>query len=272
MRLSFVFFPFRMVSNLWSKRELIVHFTWREFIGRYRGAHFGLLLSVASPVFLMVVYSIVFGVIFKGSFGEAGGKAPFALALFSALIFFQLFGDTIGRSASLLSTNPGFITKVVFPLEILPLALLGSSFLHFLCSLSVLLVGILLTMHSLPWTVFLLPFLLLPLLLFSLGAAWLLSAVGIYFKDIDALVPPALMALTFLSAIFYPLSAIPEKFQILALINPMVGFSEMARSILIFGVVPDWRIWLYCLVISLGVCLLGYLVFSRLRKGFSDAL
>jgi lipopolysaccharide transport system permease protein len=157
-------------------------------------------------------------------------------------------------------------------LEILPLALLGSSFLHFLCSLSVLLVGILLTMHSLPWTVFLLPFLLLPLLLFSLGAAWLLSAVGIYFKDIDALVPPALMALTFLSAIFYPLSAIPEKFQILALINPMVGFSEMARSILIFGVVPDWRIWLYCLVISLGVCLLGYLVFSRLRKGFSDAL
>jgi lipopolysaccharide transport system permease protein len=269
---SFILSPLRMAQDLWKKRELILHFTWREFVGRYRGAHLGLLLSVASPLLLMVVYSIVFGVIFKGSFEDAGNKVPFALILFSGLILFQLFGDTVGRSASLLASNPGFITKVVFPLEILPLALLGSSFLHFLCSLSVLLVGILLTMHSLPWTICLLPLLLLPMLLLSVGIAWLLSAIGIYFKDIDALVPPMIMALSFLSAIFYPLSVIPERYHLLALINPFVGFSEMVRSILIFGLLPDWRIWLYCFVLGLVVCLAGYLVFMRLKKGFADAL
>lgn len=266
-------FPIRMLVDLWAKRELIAHFTWREFVGKYRGAHLGLVLSVASPFLLMVVYTIVFGLIFKGSFGNGGGdKVPFALALFSGLIFFQLFGDTIGRASSLLVTNPGFITKVVFPLEILPVTLLGSSFLHFLCSLAVLLVGILLMTHALPWTILFLPLLVLPVLLLSLGIAWALAALGIYFRDLEALVPPLLMALTFMSAIFYPLSTIPQQYQWIALLNPFVGFSEMARSILVFGELPDWRIWLYCFGISLVVCLAGYFTFMRLKKGFSDAL
>lgn len=261
-----------MSFELWAKRELIAHFTWREFAGRYRGAHLGLVLSVASPLLLMVVYTVVFGFLFKGSFGGGDGKVPFALALFSALIFFQLFGDTIGRASSLLATNPGFITKVVFPLEILPVTLLGSSFLHFLCSLTVLLAGILLMTHALPWTVLLLPLLILPVLMLSLGIAWALAALGIYFRDLEALVPPLLMALTFLSAIFYPLSTIPQEYQWIALLNPFVGFSEMARAILVFGVVPDWRVWLYCFGISLVICLGGYFSFMRLKKGFSDAL
>jgi lipopolysaccharide transport system permease protein len=268
----FFLFPVRMAGDLWAKRELIAHFTWREFAGRYRGAHLGLILSVASPLLLMVVYTVVFGFIFKGSFGGGASKVPFALALFSGLIFFQLFGDTIGRASSLLVANPGFITKVVFPLEILPLTLLGSSFLHFLCSLAVLLVGILLLTHALPWTVLLLPLLILPVLLLSLGIAWGLAAMGIYFRDLEALVPPLLMALTFLSAIFYPLSTIPQEYQLIALLNPFVGFSEMARAILIFGEVPDWRIWLYCCMVSITICLAGYFTFMRLKKGFSDAL
>jgi len=270
--LNVTLFPLRALANLWAKRELIAHFTWREFVGRYRGAHLGLVLSVASPLLLMVVYTVVFGFLFKGSFGGGDGKVPFALALFSALIFFQLFGDTIGRASSLLATNPGFITKVVFPLEILPVTLLGSSFLHFLCSLAVLLTGIFLMTHALPWTVLLLPLLILPVLMLSLGIAWALAALGIYFRDLEALVPPLLMALTFLSAIFYPLSTIPQEYQWIALLNPFVGFSEMARAILVFGVVPDWRVWLYCFGISLVICLGGYFSFMRLKKGFSDAL
>lgn len=270
--LNIALFPLRVAGNLWAKRELIAHFTWREFVGRYRGAHLGLVLSVASPLFLMMVYSVVFGFIFKGSFGGAGGKVPFALALFSGLIFFQLFADTIGRASALLVTNPGFITKVVFPLEILPITLLGSSFLHFLCSLSVLLAGILLMTHALPWTVLLLPLLVLPVLLLSLGIAWALAALGIYFRDLEALIPPMLMALTFMSAVFYPLSTIPQEFHWVALLNPFVGFSEMARAILVFGEVPDWRVWLYCCGVSIAACLAGYFAFMRLKKGFSDAL
>jgi len=265
-------FPWRMANHLWGLRELTLRFVWREFMSRYRGAHLGILLSLASPLILLVVYTLIFGVIFQGSFGQDGGKAPFALALFSALIFFQLFSDTVGRSTSLLPSNPGFITKVVFPLEILPVALLGSALLHFFAGLLILFAGLLLLNHSLPWTVILFPALLLPMLLLSLGLAWFLSALGLYFRDLDAVVPPVLMALTFLSAIFYPLSAIPERFQVFALLNPLVGFSEMSRAIFIFGEIPDWRVWLYCLGISIVSALVGYFVFTRLKKGFSDAL
>jgi lipopolysaccharide transport system permease protein len=265
-------FPFRMVGSLWSKRELIWHFIWREFVGRYRGSHLGVVLSLATPLILLVVYTLTFGVVFRGSFGQDGGQAPFALALFSGLIFFQLFADAVGRAAPLLASNPNFITKVVFPLEILPVAIAGSALLHFFVSLGILLAGLLIYFHSLPWTVLLFPVLVLPLFCLALGACWLLAALGIYFRDLNALVPPVLMSLTFLSAIFYPVSAIPERFQIFLLANPLAGYAEMARSIFVFGDLPDWRIWLYCTAVGLISAAVGYFVFMRLKKGFSDAL
>lgn len=265
-------FPFRMMSGLWSRRELIVHFTWRDFASRYRGSHLGILLSMASPIILLVIYTIVFGWIFQGKFIGPEGPVPFPLALFSALIFFQLFGDSVGRAATLLVENPNFITKVVFPLEILPVSIVGSAFLHFLINAAIMILATLLFGKAIPLTVILLPVVLLPILLFTLGATWFLSSLGIYFRDISALVPPLLMALTFLSGIFYPLSAVPERFQILFLANPMAGFSEMARAILVFGTMPDWRVWAYCFVISVFTFFVGYFAFTRLKKGFSDAL
>jgi lipopolysaccharide transport system permease protein len=268
-------FPFLAVQSLWQKRELIAHFTWREFVGRYRGSHLGILLSLATPLILLVVYTLVFGVVFRGSFGGGNleeGKASFALALFSGLIFFQLFADAIGRAAPLLPSNPNFITKVVFPLEILPVALVGSALLHFVVSLGVLLAGLLLWNHQLEWTVLWMPVVLLPVVLLSLGVSWFLAALGLYFRDLAALVPPILMALTFLSAIFYPVSAIPERLQIFLLANPLAGISELARGIFIFGNSPDWGIWSYVFGVSLVCALTGYFVFMRLKKGFSDAL
>lgn len=268
-------FPFLATRALWQKRELIAHFTWREFVGRYRGSHLGVLLSLATPLILLVVYTLIFGVVFRGSFGGGDleeGKASFALALFSGLIFFQMFSDAVGRAAPLLASNPNFITKVVFPLEILPLALVGSALLHFFVSLGVLLAGLLLWNHSLEWTVLWMPVVLLPVLLLSLGISWFLAALGLYFRDLAALVPPVLMALTFLSAIFYPVSAIPERLQFFLLANPLVGISELARGIFIFGHSPNWGIWSYTFLVGLFCALAGYFIFMRLKKGFSDAL
>jgi lipopolysaccharide transport system permease protein len=265
-------YPFSMAATMWRRRELIRHFAWREFVGRYRGAHLGVVLSLASPIILLVIYTVVFGSIFRGSFSGPDGEVPFSLALFSALTFFNLFSDAVARAATLLSENPNFITKVVFPLEILPVAVVGNAFLHYCVNVSILLLGILLFTHTIPWTVLLLPLLLVPVLLFALGICWILSALGIYFRDLAALVPPLLMALTFLSAIFYPVSRIPEQFQIYFLANPMVGFSEMARAIFVFGIPPHWGIWAYCTGVGIATAVLGHFIFTRLRKGFSDAL
>ena len=267
-----ILFPLRMVGDLWAKRELIAHFTWREFVGRYRGAHLGLALSFVSPLFLLGIYTLVFGSLYRSSRTDTQGAGSFAITLFSALIFYNFLGDAVSRSAKILTENQNYITKVVFPVEILPLSLVGSALLHFAVNLFILVVGIIVSPQEWHWTGLLVPVLILPLFLIAMGVGWFLAAVGVYFRDISSFVPLILMALLFVSAIFYPVSNVPEEYRSWLLLNPMAGFSEMARTIFIAGQLPDLKEWLYCMGLGIFCALFGYAVFIRLKRGFSDAL
>ena len=267
-----VLFPLRMVRDLWAKRELIAHFTWREFVGRYRGAHLGLALSFVSPIFLLGIYTVVFGSLYRSSRTDTEGAGSFAITLFSALIFYNFMSDGVGRASQLLVENPNYITKVVFPVEILPISLVGSSFLHFCVNVLILIGGILISPMPWHWTVLLFPLVVFPLFLISLGVSWFLAAVGVYFRDVASFVPPLMMALLFVSAIFYPVSSIPEAFQPWLLLNPMACFSEMGRAIFTKGELPAVGFWSYCLGIGIFCFFGGYAVFHRLKRGFSDAL
>ena len=267
-----VLFPLRMVRDLWAKRELIAHFTWREFVGRYRGAHLGLALSFVSPIFLLGIYTVVFGSLYRSSRTDTEGAGSFAITLFSALIFYNFMSDGVGRASHLLVENPNYITKVVFPVEILPVSLVGSSFLHFCVNVLILIGGILISPMPWHWTVLLFPLVVFPLFLISLGMSWFLAAVGVYFRDVASFVPPLMMALLFVSAIFYPVSSIPEAFQPWLLLNPMACFSEMGRAVFTKGELPSVGLWSYCLGIGIFCFFGGYAVFHRLKRGFSDAL
>lgn len=267
-----VLFPLRMAGDLWAKRELIAHFTWREFVGRYRGAHLGLALSFVSPIFLLGIYTVVFGSLYRSSRTDTDGAGSFAITLFSALVFYNFMSDGVGRASQLLVENPNYITKVVFPVEILPISLVGSSFLHFCVNVLILIGGILISPMPWHWTVLLFPLVVFPLFLISLGVSWFLAAVGVYFRDVAAFVPPLMMALLFVSAIFYPLSSIPEAFQPWLLLNPMACFSEMGRAIFTKGELPAVGLWSYCFGLGVTCFFGGYAVFHRLKRGFSDAL
>ncbi len=267
-----ILFPLRMVCGLWAKRELIVHFTWREFVGKYRGAHLGLALSFVSPLFLLGIYTVVFGSLYRSSRTDTEGAGSFAITLFSALIFYNFMSDGVGQASKLLVENPNYITKVVFPVEILPVSLVGSSFLHFCVNVLILIGGILVSPMPWHWTLLLFPLVVFPLFLISLGVSWFLAAVGVYFRDVAVFVPPLLMALLFMSAIFYPVSSIPEAFQPWLLLNPLACFSEMGREIFTKGEMPSMGMWGYCLGIGIFCFFGGYAVFHRLKRGFSDAL
>jgi lipopolysaccharide transport system permease protein len=267
-----VLFPFQMIGDLWAKRELIVHFTWREFVGRYRGAHLGLALSFVSPLFLLGIYTLVFGSLYRSSRTDTEGAGSFAIVLFSALIFNNFMNDGVGRASKLLVENPNYITKVVFPVEILPVSLVGSALLHFFVNVLILMGGILISPQPWHWTVFLFPVVIFPLVLITLGACWFLAAVGVYFRDVASFVPPLMMALLFVSAVFFPVSSIPEAYQSWLLLNPMACFSEMGRAIFTKGEMPPMGMWGYCLGIGIFCFFGGYAVFHRLKRGFSDAL
>jgi len=136
----------------------------------------------------------------------------------------------------------------------------------------VLLLAQLLINQSLPWTVVLFPLVLLPLIFASLGVAWFLAALGVYIRDIGQITTVFTTMLMFLSAVFYPVSALPPGYQALLRLNPLVVIINESRKVLILGSLPDWP-WLgFALLMGLVMSFAGFWWFQKTRKGFADVL
>lgn len=265
--------PLAGLKSLWRSRDLIRQMAKREIVGRYRGSVFGLLWSFFNPVFMLAIYTFVFSVVFKAKWSVgSGSKTEFAIILFAGLIVFNLFSETVSRSPSLILANVNYVKKVVFPLEILPVVAIVSSTFHTLVSIGVLLLFKLIINHQLEFTILLLPFVLLPLLILTLGLSWFLSSLGVYLRDVSQTIGLIMSALMFVSPIFFPLSALPPSFQTVVLLNPLTFIIEQAREVLVFGHLPNWAGLVVYLCVSTLVALLGLIFFQKTRKGFADVL
>jgi len=257
----------------WRNRHLIVQLTKRDVLGRYRGSIMGLTWSFFNPLIMLTVYTFVFSVVFKARWSVAGeDKINFAIILFVGLIAYNLFAECINRAPGLILSNSNYVKKVVFPLEVLPSVALGSALFHAAVSLTVLLAAQLIINQRLPWTVVIFPVILLPLLLATMGFAWVLSALGVYVRDIGQVTTIFTTILMFLSPLFYPLSALPKQYQVWLAFNPLTFIIEQGRNVLIFGKTPDWTLWTVALAGSLPVCAAGFWWFQKTRKGFADVL
>src|SRR5258705_1460326 len=262
-----------LVSSQWRNRHLILQLTKRDVLGRYRGSMMGLAWSFFNPLIMLIVYTFVFSVVFKTRWSVAGeDKVNFAIILFVGLIVHGLFAECINRAPGLILSNTNYVKKVVFPLEILPSVALGSALFHAGVSLAVLLAAQLLLNQRLPWTVVIFPIILLPLLLATLGFAWLLSALGVYVRDIGQTTTILTTVLMFLSPLFYPVSALPKNYQVWLHLNPLTFIIEEGRNVLIFGNTPNWIGWVIALAASLLIFAGGFWWFQKTRKGFADVL
>jgi lipopolysaccharide transport system permease protein len=246
--------PLAMFTSLWRNRQLVWQLTRREVIGRYRGSLMGLAWSFLTPLLMLVVYTFVFSVVFTG------------------MIVFNLFAEIVNRAPGLIVSNTNYVKKVVFPLEIFSWVTLGSVLFHSLVSLIVLLLVQIALNHSLPWTVIFFPFVLLPLIFASLGVAWFLAALGVFVRDIGQLTGVFTTVLMFLSAVFYPLTALPARYQSLLMLNPLVLIINESRKVLIFGGLPDWFSLGIALLVGFAIAAAGFWWFQKTRKGFADVL
>jgi lipopolysaccharide transport system permease protein len=257
----------------WRNRHLIFQLTKRDVLGRYRGSMMGLGWSFFNPLIMLVVYTFVFSVVFKARWTVAGeDKVNFAIILFVGLIVHGLFAECINRAPSLILSNNNYVKKVVFPLEILPTVALGSALFHAVVSLAVLLAAQLLINQQLPWTVVVFPVILMPLLLVTMGFAWLLSALGVYIRDIGQATSIFTTILMFLSPVFYPVSALPASYQVWVNLNPLTFIIEQGRNVLIFARTPNWGGLGVALAAGLVVCSSGFWWFQKTRKGFADVI
>jgi lipopolysaccharide transport system permease protein len=266
--------PAAMFRSLWRYRHLIWQMTRREIAARYRGSIIGVAWSFINPLLMLAVYTFVFSVVFKGRWGidEKESRADFAIILFVGLIVFGLFAEVVNRAPGQIVSNVNYVKKVVFPLEILSLVSLGSVLFHSMVSLTILLLAQLIINRVIPWTVVLFPLVLLPLIFTSLGVAWFLAALGVYVRDIGQITTVFTTVLMFLSAIFYPISALPDEYQPWIRLNPLVLIISESRKVLIFGNLPDWT-WLgTSLLMGLVIAFAGFWWFQKTRKGFADVL
>ncbi len=262
-------------KSLWRNRQLIVQMTRREVVGRYKGSVMGLAWSFFNPILMLMVYTFVFSEIFKtrwGGIGGDGSKTQFAVLLFVGLIVLNLFSEVVNRAPGLIVCNVNYVKKVVFPIEILPVIAMGAALFHCLISTGVLLTAFIFFNGYLHWTAVFVPFVFLPLIILILGLSWILASLGVFLRDVGQTISIITTVLLFLSPVFYPVTAVPEKFRPLIMANPLTIIIEQMREILIWGHQPAWMaLGIYTLAATIVVWV-GYIWFQKTRKGFADVL
>lgn len=265
--------PLKLGSSVVANRSLIFSLAKREVIGRYRGSVMGIFWSFFNPVLMLAVYTFVFSVVFKARWvGGSESKTEFALVLFAGLLVFNLFAECINRAPGLIISNVNYVKKVVFPLEVLPIVVLGSAVFHFFISFFVWIIFYLIFFGTPPVTILLLPLILAPLTLMILGLSWLLASLGVYLRDIGQMIGMVITVLMFLSPIFYPIAALPEKYWQFMQLSPLTFSIEQARNAMIWGHVINWEYWLIWIGVSLLLAWTGFAWFQKTRKGFADVL
>ena len=259
-----------MLQTLWRHRSLVAELTRREFSGRYRGSFGGVAWSFVQPLFLLAVYTIAFGVILKARWGFAGGTGTYSLMVFAGLIVFNAFSECLARAPQLVSGNPNFVKKVVFPLELLPWVMTLTIVLHALLGVAVWILGYALLYGAPRPTALLAPVILACFVPLLLGMGWLLAAAGVIVRDVGQLTSLVSHALLFLTPIFYGVEAAPPFLQALLMLNPLTFVVEELRLVLFFGGLPAWRPLAVYFALS---CLFAWFclaAFRRLRRGFAD--
>ena len=264
---------FTLFSSAWSNRLLILQLVKREIKGRYKGSILGLLWSLALPLLMLSVYTFVFTVVFQSRWGtHTENRSQFALMLFCGLIIYNLFTECVVKAPSLILSNVNYVKKVVFPLEILVWISLGVSLFFAAANFIVLLVFCLFLTHEIHWTIIFSPLIILPVIFSTVGISWVLASLGVFLRDLHHLVGVAVAVLMFLTPVFYPVDAVPEKLQLVLELNPLTFVIEQARSVVLFGQLPRWDLLAIYTLGSLIIAWIGFYWFLRTKKGFADVV
>jgi lipopolysaccharide transport system permease protein len=267
--------PLKMAQNLWVYRELIGQFTKREVQSRYKGSSLGLFWSFITPLLMLTIYTFVFSVIFKGRWGNDlsdSSRVGFALTLYTGLIAFGVFSECLVRAPGLIISHPNYVKKVIFPLEILPVSVLGSALINSLFSLVILLLALLVFQQPIHWTLIFLPLMYLPLMLLCLGLSWFLASLSVFIRDVGQLIGFVVQVLFFMTPIIYPISAVPAGLQFILYLNPLTFIVNHFRRVILWGQMPDWGEFVLVTISTGVICILGYIWFMKSKKTFADVV
>ena len=262
----------RPLWQLPRRGELIFSLAKRDLLTRYKGSVLGVVWAVVTPIVTIAIFTFIFAGIFGARFGVSSSNWDYALYLFCGLIPWTMFQETIQLSATTIVNHSNLVKRVVFPLETLPVAQAFSALGNQLFATVALLLGLILIQHQVHLTSFWFLVLLIPQLLLTIGAAWLIASLGVFLRDIVQGVSLVLMAWLYLTPIIYPESILPDRFRGFINLNPFTALVRSYRRVFLEGQAPDWSGLGYFTVVAVVVFLFGYWWFARTRKNFADVL
>jgi len=252
----------------------------RDIESRYRGSMLGLAWPLLQPLSQLAVFTLIFFEFMQFRWpmttGQSGQSAwDYAAQVLAGLAAFNFFAELLNRSPSSISSQSNFVTKLRFPLALLPAVNFGSAMLHLFTATLVLTLYQALTLGlSFDMLIRLgcLPVLMAPFVIYGLGLSLILSGLGVYFRDLQQVMPAITSLLMFLSPIFYPASAVPLALRPWFEFNPIGAAAEAMRYALLPSSHFQVDSWLWHGLSSLVFIAFSVVLFRRIRPGFADVL
>jgi lipopolysaccharide transport system permease protein len=260
------------ISLIKDHRGLIRSMVRRDLSNRYKGSMMGVAWAIITPAVMIILFTIIFSGIFKARFGPEGGHFDFAVYLFCGILPWIAFSDGVQRSALAMTENANLVKRVVFPIEALPVNVAFSALVQQLIGTVVLLAAALLIQRQLHVTAILLPLLLIPQLLATIGLGWLMASLGVFVRDVPQFNQLFFSTWMYLTPIFYPETQVPSSYRWLVDLNPASPLIRSYRRILLDGELPDWKGLAFTTGFALVAFLIGYWWFERTKKAFADVI
>ncbi len=262
--------PLEAFRTAIKHRYLIQQLVAKELRSKYRKSTLGLAWLIMNPLLLVGAYTLVFGVLLKVRWGGASSTLEFSLILHAGVMFYMFFYEIVSRSATLISNNQSFVTKMVFPLEVFPWVVVIVATINFLVTLAVW-TGLSWAIRgTFPAGILWVPVVFIPFALFCAGSCWFLSSLAAYKPDIEHALPVILLMLMYMSPLLFPVEKASDAFRMVISLNPLTWVLESARSALISGQPPSLAYVVAAPVIGMAATWLGYASFIGNKRGFAD--
>lgn len=259
--------------SVFSHRQLIWRLTAREVTQRFQGSALGVTWMVLTPLLTAAVFTFVFSAVFRTRWpGDQTGPFDFALLLLTGMAVHGVFAEAVGRAPTLILSQPSYVTKVIFPIEVLPVITVLAALVNAGVTILIVILGHLMLNGVLHWTAIFFPLVLAPFLIFVVALVLFFAACGIFLRDLSQVVALLITVSLFLTPIFYPLEAVPGAFRVAMRLNPLTSIVEQSRTVVVFGGLPNFTslaIYALCALLALAA---SFWLFQRMRPGFADVL
>lgn len=259
------------LGTLYERRWLLWYFVQRQISQDYKSSFLGFAWAFLTPLLLIGLYTLIFSEVVGLRFRDDNSVANFGIYLYCGLVPFLTYADSLNKAVGTIRGNSSLVQRVVFPLEILPMSNALTAFISQFFGLGVLMVIASIWEGEVQWTVALLPLIMIPQLLFIVGLGYLFATIGAYLPDVQEALRAVVRASFFATPVIWPAERAYEAgLGFIVDYNPLAILVEGYRNLLLDGEIPDVGQTLGFFVFSLVLCVVGFILFNRLKQNFAD--